>query len=190
MKKQILLGTIIGAVVLSGGGFIVKSYAETGSDQPAAIEQQTVPVQDIIPPVVVEDNFVPILFGNEMQKNTSLSINVMEQTNPIAEKLPNNELRISTSYMLQDEVLVDFAQNASEKDMTIDQIIEAFKERYPSDMNTVKDIEINGQKGLVVENEVRKVVHVFTDNHTFTISSASQNANLEDLLEISKQIKE
>lgn len=207
--NKIVIATLVSATVFSGGSFfLIKSYAETGV-QPAAVEIQNVesvaPVQEIDSPtpdpsisgvyldvinIQDEENFVPNLVGNEISlKTTSSSIQVLEQTDTIARSYPNNHLRLSTSYTLQDGILVDFAQNPSDKNMTVDQEVETFKGLYPADINTVKEVEINGHKGLTVENEVRKVVHVFTDKHTFTISTVSINGSLEPLLEIAKEIK-
>ena len=51
--KKIVIATLVGATVFSGGGFFLKSYAETGV-QPAAVEIQNIesvaPVQEIDSP--------------------------------------------------------------------------------------------------------------------------------------------
>ncbi|WFB61566.1 hypothetical protein [Paenibacillus sp. BR1-192] len=64
--------------------------------------------------------------------------------------------------------------------------IESLKKSYY--LETSELTEINGLKALYVDGEVRKVVHLISDGHLFTVSA--NTATLEELTDIVKQIHE
>ncbi|MEC0373099.1 hypothetical protein [Paenibacillus chibensis] len=209
MKKQIVITVTLASAVVLGGGFVLKSYADHGTSvvQPSVAEQQQIEVetstQGVTSPPAEEtdsliknvdihgvptgENFIPNLVGNSLLKSVSSSFQVVKQTDTLAQKF-GDTLQLSTIYTLQDGTEVRLAQNPLDRP-TAEQQADVFKRIY-SQNHTVVDTEINGYKGLTVENDVKKIVYVLTDTHIFCIATISPNSSFEPLLDIAKQIKD
>lgn len=216
MKRQVAVVALASAIVLGSGGFAYYSYAadtdgktvvpvvesslatiqneEAPGPEYSSPGQETVEikpettvgpgVQDPdtvdIADVPVADIHIPLLKDNA---SATLSSSGLNRINIQAlQKEYGLHLRSLLTTADGDEICI----SQVDANMGVSDAIESLKKSYY--LETSELTEINGLKALYVDGEVRKVVHLISDDHLFTISA--NTATLEELMDIAKQIHE
>ncbi|MFB4322712.1 DUF4367 domain-containing protein [Priestia sp. BR_2] len=215
MKKQVAVTALACALVLGGGGFAYYSYAagaeqtvipvvasslepqqneeshvlETSSpDQetfeikpettvgPGVQDPETIDLAD----VPEADIHIPLLKDNAAALLSSLGLT--QQNIQALQREYGLHLRSLLTTTDGDEIRI----NQVDANMGVSDAIESLKTDYYPETSELT--EVNGLKALYVDGEVRKVVHLISDDHLFTISA--NTASLEELMDIAKQIHE
>ncbi|MGG3506575.1 DUF4367 domain-containing protein [Paenibacillus lautus] len=212
MKKQVVITALAGALILGGGGFAYYSYA-AGIDQgtkipivenslsveqnneatldsssldrqtneslestigPGDLEPGTIDISD----VPVEDVHIPLA-----ENKVSLQSQGLTQ-NWVAAMQQEYGLHIRAFYTSPEgtEILLSQVDATEVKPV----VIEGLKKTYSRE--TVELTEINGLTTLYVDGETRKVVHLISDDHFFTIQTP--NGTIDQLMTIANQIHE
>ncbi|WP_127595856.1 DUF4367 domain-containing protein [Paenibacillus lautus] len=216
MKKQLAVAALASALVLGGGGFAYYSYAAdadgktvvpvvesslaTIQNEEASVPESSSPSQETveikpettvgpgvqdpdtvdIADVSVADIHIPLLKDNA---SATLSSSGLTRINIQAlQKEYGLHLRSLLTTTDGDEIRI-FQVDAN---MGVSDAIESLKADYSPETSEL--IEINGLKALYVDGEVRKVVHLISEDHLYTISA--NTATLEELMDIAKQIHE
>ncbi|WP_418027005.1 DUF4367 domain-containing protein [Paenibacillus sp. JJ1722] len=209
MKKQLVAVALGGALVIGSGAFVYNSYAaeaEVPSQVPdetkaEAIDTSTVqtptetPAETVvessgdieglinISDVPVEDIHIPNLAQEASLKATAAEKHSLQPLNTTALK-GENGLVIRQSYRGTDgtEIMVIQTESQMGEQATIDSLKESYKEEK------VESTKINDHTAIYVDGQARKVVHLITKDHFYTVSSS--NGNLDELMEIAKKIQE
>ncbi|MGC6585134.1 DUF4367 domain-containing protein [Paenibacillus sp. Dod16] len=215
MKKQLAITALASALVLGGGGFAYYSYASEAEQegQNHAVEasspteqntnssvvndsvstgQETIEIkpETTVGPGVPPEGLVDItdIPAADIHIPLSGDIASLQSTGLTQEYVQAVQkeygLHITSSFKSADgdEILVH--QTDATKD--IPYVIESLKEDYS--LETVEITEVNGISTLYVDGEVRKVVHLITNDHLFSI--ISNTATIDELMDIAKQIHE
>lgn len=202
MKKKVTIAVLSSMLLVGGGNFAYHSYAadsvkESAStstdtnndtisiDQEAAelkpespVGQGTMPDGTInIGDIPAEDIHIPIS-ENQVSRSSGLSL---VNTEALQREYG---LHIRSSYSTADGNQIRISQTDALKD--IPKVIESLKRDYS--LETVEITEINGTTALYVDGESRRVVHLITKDHLFTVGSST--ATLDELMNIATQIQE
>lgn len=213
MKKQLAITTLASVLVFGGGGVAYYSYAaganqetavptvesslpsvqneerpvvESSSDQgTVGIKQETTVgpgVQDSgtidIADVPEADIHVPLLKDNAAALLSSLGLS--QQNIQALQKEYGLHLRSLLTNTDGDEIRI----SQVDASMGVSDAIESLKRSYY--LETSELTEINGLTTLYVNGEFRKVVHLISNDHLFTVSSST--ATLDQLMDIAKLI--
>jgi hypothetical protein len=209
LKKQLVAVALGGALVIGSGAFVYNSYAaesEALSQVPVetkaeAIDASTAqaptktPVETVvessgdieglinISDVPAEDIHIPNLAQEASFKTAAAGDVSLKPLNTTALKSKNG-LIIRQSYRGNDgtEIMVIQTESQMDEQATIDSLKDSYKEEK------VESTKINDHTALYVDGQERKVVHLITKDHFYTVSSF--NGNLDELMEIAKKIQE
>ncbi|MPY20060.1 DUF4367 domain-containing protein [Paenibacillus glucanolyticus] len=215
MKKQVAIVALSSLLVLGGGGFAYYSYA-AGVEQ--EVQNPTIetsqPTEQNIESSIVDDSVSTGQETIEIKPETTVGPGVppeglVDITDiPAADihiPLPEDKLSLQSSELTQnnfqamqreyglhlrslfttaDGDQIRVSQTDARKEVSA--VIESLKNDYS--LETVELTEINGFTTLYVDGEFRKVVHLISNDHLFTI--ASSTATLDQLMDIAKQIHE
>ncbi|MEK4976280.1 DUF4367 domain-containing protein [Bacillus sp. FSL K6-6540] len=216
MKKQVPVMAFASTLVLGGGGFAYYSYA-AGTEQKTVVpvvESSLAPQQneefqaletssldqetfEINPETTVgpglqdpetidladvpeTDIHIPLLKDNSAALLSSLGLT--RQNVQALQREYGLHIRSLLTTTDGDEIRI----NQVDANMGVSDAIESLKTDYYPETSELT--EVNGLKALYVDGEVRKVVHLISDDHLFTISA--NTASLEELMDIAKQIQE
>jgi hypothetical protein len=216
MKKQVAVTALASALVLGGGGFAYYSYA-AGAEQKtfvpdvasflapqqneegpvletSSLDQETFEIKPettvgpgVQDPETIDladvpeaDIHIPLLKDNAVALLSSLGLT--QQNIQALQKEYGLHLRSLLTTTDGDEIRISQA----DANKGVSDAIESLKADYSPETSELT--EINGLKALYVDGEVRKVVHLISDDHLFTISA--NTATLEELMDIAKQIRE
>ncbi|WP_145039931.1 DUF4367 domain-containing protein [Paenibacillus sp. Y412MC10] len=215
MKKQLAITALASALVLGGGGFAYYSYA-SGAEQEVqkdAVEASS-PLEQTTNSSVGDDSVSTGQETIETKPETTVGPGIPHEGLVDITEIPAEDIHIPLSgdiaslqstgltqenvqafqkeYGLHimsllrsadgDEILVN--QTDATKD--IPYVIESLKDDYS--LETVETTEVNGISTLYVDGEARKVVHLITNDHLFSI--ISNTATIDELMDIAKQIHE
>lgn len=198
MKKQIGYLILGGALILGSGVFVYNTYAadvEKSNQDQTQVQAQTPPEAVVesstlteglvdIKTVPAEDIHIP----NLAQDNSSLrsAEDATTSLKPINTTVTKSELGllIRQSYKSSNGTEIIVSQTDSRLDEAA--TIESLKNSYK--LENVQLTKINGHTAAFVDGQARKVVHLITEKHFYTVSSP--NGTLEELLNIAKQIQE
>ncbi|URJ46392.1 DUF4367 domain-containing protein [Paenibacillus polymyxa] len=209
MKKQLVAVALGGALVIGSGAFVYNSYAAE-SETPAQIPVETkaeaidtssaqapteTPAETVvessgdieglinISDVPAEDIHIPNLAQGASLRTTAADKHSLKPLNTTALK-GENGLVIRQSYRGTDgtEIMVIQTESQMGEQATIDSLKESYKEEK------VETTKINDHTAIYVDGQARKVVHLITKDHFYTVSSS--NGNLDELMEIAKKIQE
>ncbi|MET3207990.1 UNVERIFIED_CONTAM: hypothetical protein ABIC26_000926 [Paenibacillus sp. PvR008] len=209
MKKQLVAVVLGGALVIGSGAFVYNSYAaeseapsqvpvkakvealDTSSAQaPSETPAETVVESsyDIkglinISDVPAEDIHIPNLAQGASLKTAAADKHSLKPLNTTALK-GEDGLVIRQSYRGSDgtEIMVTQAESQMDEQATIDYV----KKTY--NMEKVELTKINNHTVAYVDGQERRVVHLITKGHFYTVSSF--NSTLDELMEIAKKIQE
>ncbi|WP_068497672.1 DUF4367 domain-containing protein [Paenibacillus kribbensis] len=209
MKKQLVAVALGGALVIGSGAFVYNSYAaesEAPSQVPVetkaeAIDASTVqaptetPAETVvessgdieglinISDVPAENIHIPNLAQGASLKATAAEKHNLKPLNTTALK-GENGLIIRQSYRGTDgtEIMVIQTESQMDEQATIDSLKDSYKGEK------VESTKINDHTAVYVDGEERKVVHLITKDHFYTVSSF--NSTLDELMEIAKKIQE
>ncbi|MNC32641.1 hypothetical protein D3C81_842150 [compost metagenome] len=198
MKKQIGYLILGGALILGSGVFVYNTYAadvEKSNQDQTQVQAQTPPEAVVESSTLTEGlidiNDVPaedIHIPNLTQDNSSLrsAEGATTSLKPINTTVTKGELGllIRQSYKASNGTEIIVSQTDSRLDEAA--TIESLKNSYK--LENVQLTQINGHTAAFVDGQARKVVHLITGKHFYTVSSP--NGTLEELLNIAKQIQE
>lgn len=215
MKKQLAITTLASTLVFGGGGVAYYSYA-AGANQDTvvptvdssipSVQNEEIPVvesssnqgtveikpettvgpgvqdPDTIDLAVVPeaDIHIPLLKDHAAALLSSLGLT--QQNIQALQKEYGLHLRSLLTTTDGDEIRI----SQVDANMGVSDAIESLKADYSPETSELT--EINGLKALYVDGEVRKVVHLISNDHLYTISA--NTATLEELMDIAKQIRE
>ncbi|MGG4219007.1 DUF4367 domain-containing protein [Paenibacillus jamilae] len=209
MNKQLVAVALGGALVIGSGAFVYNSYVAE-SESPAQIPAETKaeainasavqePTEttaetvgessgDIeglinIPDVPAEDIHIPNLAQGASLRTTAADKHSLKPLNTTALK-GENGLIIRQSYRGTDctEIMVIQTESQMGEQATINSLKESYKEEK------VESTKINDHTAVYVDGKERKVVHLITKDHFYTVSSF--NSTIDELMEIAKKIQE
>lgn len=209
MKKQLVAVALGGALVIGSGAFVYNSYAAE-SEMPTQIPVETkaeaidassaqapteTPSETVvessgdieglinISDVPAEDIHIPNLAQGASFKTAVADKHSLKPLNTTALK-GENGLVIRQSYRGTDgtEVMVIQTESQMDEQATIDSLKDTYKGEK------VESTKINDHTAVYVDGQERKVVHLITKDHFYTVSSF--NSTLDELMEIAKKIQE
>ncbi|MGW8444403.1 DUF4367 domain-containing protein [Paenibacillus sp. S33] len=209
MKKQLVAVALGGALVIGSGAFVYNSYAaESETPTPIPVETKAeaidtssaqapteTPAETVvessgdieglinISDVPAEDIHIPNLAQGASLKTAAADKHSLKPLNTTALK-GENGLVIRQSYRGTDgtEIMVIQTESQMGEQATIDSLKESYKEEK------VESTKINDHTAIYVDGQARKVVHLITKDHFYTVSSS--NGNLDELMGIAKKIQE
>ncbi|KJD38058.1 MULTISPECIES: DUF4367 domain-containing protein [Paenibacillus] len=209
MKKQLVAMALGGALVIGSGAFVYNSYAaesETPTQIPVEKKAEAIdtssaqaptetPAETVvessgdieglinISDVPEEDIHIPNLAQGTSLKTAAADKHSLKPLNTTALK-GDNGLVIRQSYRGTDgtEIMVIQTESQMGEQATIDSLKESYKEEK------VESTKINDHTAIYVDGQARKVVHLITKDHFYTVSAS--NGNLDELMEITKKIQE
>lgn len=213
MKKQLAITALASALVLGGGGFAYYSYAaevdqktdvptvesfenisqneesldssQTGGDGTLETKPETTVGPGVMDPDTVDITEVPVADIHIPLSGDKVSLQSTELSQEYVQAMQKEYgLHIRSIYKSADGDEIRVSQTDATKDVS--SVIESLKEDYS--LETVEMTEINGLTALYVDGEVRKVVHLISNDHLFAISS--NTATIDELLDFAKQIHE
>ncbi|MGG1617253.1 DUF4367 domain-containing protein [Paenibacillus sp. NRS-1782] len=210
MKKQLVAVALGGALVIGSGVFVYNSYAAE-SEVPLQVPVETkaeaidastaqapteTPAETVvesstdieglinISDVPAEDIHIPNLAQGASLKTAAAAGDVsLKPLNTTALK-GENGLVIRQSYRGNDgkEIMVIQTESHMDEQATIESLKDSYKEEK------VESTKINDHTAVYVDGQARKVVHLITKDHFYTVSSF--NSTLDELIEIAKKIQE
>ncbi|MDQ0496413.1 DUF4367 domain-containing protein [Paenibacillus brasilensis] len=205
MKKQLVAVALGGALVIGGGAYAYNSYAaesETPAQIPVETKAEAIDASTVQAPtetpeetgvdikglinisdVPAEDIHIPNLAQGASLRIATLEKHSLKPLNTTALK-GEDGLVIRQSYRGSDgtEIMVTQAESQMDEQTTIDYV----KKTY--NMEKVELTKINNHTVAYVDGQERRVVHLITKDHFYTVSSF--NSTLDELMEIAKKIQE
>ncbi|KOR76000.1 hypothetical protein [Paenibacillus solani] len=198
MKKQVAIVALSSLLILGGGGFAYYSYAAEveqevqnstvemfqTTEQTIEIKQETTVGPGVPPEGLVDIIDIPAADIHIPLPEDKLSLQSSELTlNNFQAIQREYGLHLRSLFTTADGDQIRVSQTDTRKDISA--VIESLKNSY---LETVELTEINGFTTLYVDGEFRKVVHLISNDHLFTV--ASSTATLDQLMDIAKQIHE
>lgn len=208
MKRQLFIAGVAAVVALGGGSLLYQqSFAaeseksqvqahqteqeqainssevlvkrdKQAEDLPGVIDISEVPEgENLLPKVILES---PNGTTSSVEAN---SIGTPNEAKVFTRKVEDGYI-FRTVYYLSNGVEVVSTQAPANIDPEAG--IQKLREAYSQEQVEVTDI--NGNIGVYVDGQSRKVVHLITNNHLFTASTV--NGTLDDLMNVVKQIHE
>ncbi|MGW8958630.1 DUF4367 domain-containing protein [Paenibacillus sp. NPDC055715] len=209
MKKQLVAVVLGGALVIGSGAFVYNSYAaeseapsqvpvkakaealdtssaQAPSETPAeTVVESSYDVEGLIniSDVPAEDIHIPNLAQGASLKTAAAEAHNLQPLNTTAIK-GEYGLTIRQSYRGNDgaEVMVIQTESQMDEQATIKSLKDTYK------LEKVELTKINGHTAAYVDGKERKVVHLITKGHFYTVSAF--NSTLDELMEIAKKIQE
>lgn len=175
------------------------SSAQAPSETPAeTVVESSYDVEGLIniSDVPAEDIHIPNLAQGASLKTAAAEMHSLKPLNTAAVKMHSlkplnttalkgeNGLIIRQSYRGNDGAEVMVIQTESQMDEQA--TIESLKDTYK--LEKVELTKINGHTAAYVDGKERKVVHLITKGHFYTVSAF--NSTLDELMEIAKKIQE
>ncbi|KOP65905.1 hypothetical protein AMS62_12160 [Bacillus sp. FJAT-18019] len=199
MKKQVAIVALSSLLILGGGGFAYYSYAAEveqevqnstvemfqTTEQTIEIKQETTVGPGVTPEGLVDITDIPAADIHIPLPEDKLSLQSSEITQNNFQAMQREYgLHLRSLFTTADGDQIRVSQTDARKDISA--VIESLKNDYS--LETVELTEINGFTTLYVDGEFRKVVHLISNDHLFTV--ASSTATLDQLIDIAKQIHE
>ncbi|QDY82890.1 DUF4367 domain-containing protein [Paenibacillus polymyxa] len=161
-----------GALVIGSAAFVNSSYAAE-SKAPSQIPVET----------KVGDIHIPDLAQGASHKTTVAEEHKLKQLNTTG-KQGKYGLVIRQLYRGANgaEIMVIQTESQMDEETTIEKLKDSYK------LENVELTKINGHTAAYVNGKERKVVHLITKDHFYTISAFK--TTLDELMEIAKKIRE
>ncbi|WP_025717536.1 DUF4367 domain-containing protein [Paenibacillus sp. 1-18] len=184
MKKQLVAVALGGALVIGSDAFVHNSYAAESETPAEAVVEGSTDIEGLIniSDVPASEIHIPNLAQGASLKTAAAEKHSLKPLNTTALK-GEYGLIIRQSYRGNDGAEVMIIQNESQKDE--EATIESLKDSYK--LEKVELTKINGHTAAYVDGKERKVVHLITKDHFYTVSAFK--TTLGELMEIAKKFK-